>query len=533
VYNYKDLESMYFTQNELINSSDTFLLSKLLNKHYTSIINRLDGIFSFAYYKSNENKVLLVVDPLGVKPLYYRRDNNRICFSSDFKLLMQNKFTEDMLEPIGVTSFFALRYSTGSKTVINGIHKLRPGEYIEIANESIKKTKYWKPVFDVNYSRKNNEWCDLLDDAFQSSLNDQYAKNLLSAVMLSGGFDSSSLVGGFKHLKKHISSFSCYYNYDKQITLPTENHNFSVVNHTTDESQFAEQVFRRFDTNHFSYQITIDDLYKFSSHIINMGEPMASIDAFGHFCLASQIPNEYKVVYSGVGNDELYGGYTDIYFGKHGYLLNREMGGIDYIRSLSDPQSQLLDLLDCLVPEMINIEYMVNEFDCYLNDFKYGKNEKINRSALMFLTAGDLPWWELKQADAMYMAFGIEVRVPFLSKKLVDLALQIPSIMKYRPGEDKVILKQALSRYVPNDVIKRAKCPSLGFPIEMFRSPWFENLLKEQLNKNYACFKKNAVKKKLEKVKGRSILQYYDLCYRYVIFSLWLDMAISGKLFYE
>jgi asparagine synthase (glutamine-hydrolysing) len=533
LYNHRALRrDLEVTGVEFRTSSDAEVALQALVRWQADALRRFEGIFSCAFFDSHTSELLLAVDPLGVKPLYYCESATAIEFCSDFRGLLPARLDEGDIDVDGLSAYLALRYVPGAKTIVRGVYKLQPGTFLRWRDGALMQHAYWQPSFAPDHARCSKEWVPLLRETFCKSVTTQWQSDVDNAVLLSGGFDSSAIVGALSAAGITPRTYSCSFGQEGKgkESLPQRNHEFGVVNSYTTEAEYARLVAKHFGTAHTHCEIDLADVEAdFVQMVRAMGEPMASIDALGHFILAKKIDRNVKVLLNGVGSDELFGGYTDIYFGRHGRHLRQGLAPIDYIRMLCSPDSHCTPLVDSLETCHRSLAYAESEFQraLMLSPALKHEGELINETALVFMMAADLPWWELKQADAVYMAASHEVRVPYLSADMVALACQIPSHLKYKPDREKRVLKAALASFVPRPVLSRAKCPSLGLPVRALTSTWFRKLLHQAVDRPPGFFDTARLRGICNATGSRDILDHQ---YRLVVLNTWWQLACAGEL---
>ena len=453
---------------------DTEVVLNALERWGQEAFLRFNGIFAVACYDSNSKELMLACDRFAVKPLYVGLTEAEILFCSDFGALIRAIGPPLALDEDGVASFCALRYVPGRRTVVKNVSKLLPGEVVRFRRgREVSRTRFWRPSFDVQ-EMSTADAVARVTDAIGTAVRRQTVGDAAYGVLLSGGVDSAGIIVNIADSVR-VRAFTAVYGDGLPSVVPGDSADrFPVMHDHTDESGYARLVASHCNASLKEVRLTLGDLEcSFDAMVRAMGEPMASIDAIGHFCLASAIDSDIKFLLSGVGADEIFGGYVELYFGSNGRLLKNPVSPHDYIKIVGTPDHLDLGFMSILDAPYQSVEYAEDWFaDCIGDGFPPG--ERLNETLKLFVAGADLPYWELKQADAMYMAFSKEVRVPFLDNDLFELASSLSSSLKWADSREKFILREALRPLLPKAVIDRKKFPSLGTPIRFYGRPWFK-----------------------------------------------------------
>jgi len=485
IYNYKELKS-HLVGIEWQSSSDTEVLLHLLIQMGKSCLNMLNGFFSLAFYDKEEDYLLIARDRFGIKPLHYHQNNQFLVFASEMKALLRYPI-ERKLNHESLYWYLKLTYLPHDRSMVEGVKKLLPGRYLEMRNSKVVVNPFFNleahPVSDLSFQNAQKETVRLLEQSVQRRM----VSDVPLGAFLSGGTDSSAVVSLASKFNKNLNTFSIGY----------KDHTFF------DETNFAELVAKKFQTNHTTFSLTNEDLLESLDSVVNyLGEPFADSSAIPTYILSQKVSQSMKVALSGDGADELFGGYYKHLAYSNSLKQNfsnsviKGLGGLasrvpqsrsSKIGNLARRISKYSELLK-LSPS--NKYWMLASFyqnpnDLLTNPFKASSNlkEEIIDSELSSLNSFldvdlklVLPGDMLTKVDLMSMANSLEVRVPFLDKDLVAFARSLPDHFKVSKNQRKKVLQDAFEHILPQELHHRSK---KGFEVPMLS--WLRNELHEDL----------------------------------------------------
>lgn len=474
IYNYIELSEEVKAKGLKLNTnSDTEILLKLYQIYGINFLNKLNGMFSFAIYDKKKELFFLVRDRIGIKPLHYQFFNNRLIFSSEIKSLIKALDNKPNISYKAINQFLSFNHVIAPDTIFENVLQLLPGHFIKIRKNKFEVNKWW----DINNSKPNTDKSeDEWQHDFFNLLNDAVKIRLRSDVpygaFLSGGVDSSTIVGLMtKYSPNKVQTFSIGFK-DKRF----------------DESQYANQASKRFDTIHTSEQVDDDILSFWLEVAYSLEQPHGDVSFLPTYKVSELASKKVKVVLTGDGGDELFGGYDkylslDISKGaSENYWKINSLFNDSKRRLLLSNTSKIYDYFD---EPKLHIEELLKE----VGDF-----DLLNK--LLFLdTKILLPNNNLVKPDRMGMAYSIEARTPFLDYRMVELAFSMPSKYKIKNNETKYIYKKAVKDLIGRKLAYRKK--------QMFTVPigdWFyqkkrklcENRI-ELLLKYFDIFNKNYI----------------------------------------
>jgi asparagine synthase (glutamine-hydrolysing) len=527
IYNFASLknELSQSSQNNLKSKSDTEVLLYLLIEFGVDIIPKLNGMFAFIFYDSVKNEVIFCRDRLGIKPLYYYLEGKKIVIASDIRSFMALPGFDKRLDAAALTAFINLRFIPAPNTIFTSIKKLIPGTYVKmiLGDDHITPTSYWTPK--CHFTDKTEE--DLLEimegkirDAVQHSMTGEAEVG----VLLSGGLDSSAVYLYAKKFLKKLQVFTCDYSVSEANATPTPNSSTDLIHNQSSERQFAQLMTDQEGDFLNTIQINLTDIREvFDNMIWDMGEPMASTDAIGHYLLAKNLPKDVKVALSGIGADELLGGYVHMFL-DGGDFLNKKRSPYEYLTKFANPGHENSLVSGVLSKKYRNEEALIGSVSEGMNQFDIDTypQEGINYH-MFFELLFDLPGWELAQADSLYMAFSKEVRPVFLENDFVDFCMSLPAEFKFREGIEKYLFKKALAKVLPDEIVSRKKLPSLGTPLQVFKSAWFEEKYTLALRNEFDILDSDYLLK-------NDLDIDFDIKYRIVVLDTWLRMMHSATL---
>lgn len=440
IYNYKELRrELQEMGHRFFSNGDTEVILKAYHQWGPSCVTRFNGMFAFCILHRDSGRLFLARDRLGIKPLYYTQNAEVFGFASTLPALLTLDHVDTRIDPVALNYFLTFHSVVPPPhTMISGIRKLPPANTMVVEPDGRVRTHcYW----ELNFKSRRDKpcldeaaWQQQLRDAIEASVRRRLVADVPVGVLLSGGLDSSLLVGLLADAGQYgLNTFSIGFE--------------AAGGETGDEFQYSDLIAEHFGTCHHKIQVSTDRLLPALDQSIHaMSEPMVSHDCIGFYLLSQEVSRHVKVVQSGQGADEVFGGY-------HWYppLMESTAPVEDYRRVFFDCDYELYksivhadfwhgDLSSALVEEFFHRQGDMAAID---------KALKLDTTVMLV----DDP---VKRVDNMTMAFGLEARVPFLDHLLVELAARIPAELKIRKG-GKYILKQVARDLIPADIIDRPK----------------------------------------------------------------------------
>lgn len=484
IYNFKYLKDFLCIKgHKFYTNTDTEIIVHLYEEYGEGFVTYLSGVFALALYDRNKDKLIIVRDRLGVKPLYYSLQQNVLFFASEIKCILGCSAVKRQLNNAIMGSYLSFRYVPGEQTFFNDIFKLMPGHYLVFSNNNLKLKQYWNLKHNFGFYEKPEVfYTDNIYSLLNTSVKDRLMSDVPLGIFLSGGLDSSIVLALASKLSRdRLKTFSIAFE------KPDVKTHWSEFN----ELFYAKSTAEFYGTEHYEYTIRRKEVIDNLNNIIwYLDEPLGDPTAIPLYFISKLAKSHVKVVLSGEGSDEIFAGY-EIY--KEPSIVNKYNAIPNFLRrGLIEPIVEMMpfsfgkDFLkrskqnlknrykgvgktfrDDEIMRLLNLdycEYIVNPMieDYISSIFKVTElSDEVNQM-LYFDQKVWLPDDVLMKSDKISMAHSLEMRVPFLDYKVVQFALNIPSKLKYRGNCEKYILKQAFKDILPEFVLKRQK---MGFPV--------------------------------------------------------------------
>jgi len=465
IYNFRDLRRTLDAKGyRFFSDCDTEVILKAYHAWGPHCVERFYGMFAFAIWERDSGRVVLARDRLGIKPLYLAATTGGLRFASTLPALIAAGGVDTTIDQQALHHYMSFHAVVPAPlTILEGVRKLAPATILTIEPDGTRREEtYW--TLTVGARREDRaistaEWREAVLATLTTAVERRRVADVPVGVLLSGGLDSSLVVallaeaGAATDLKTFSIGFE------------------RVGDVVGDEFRYSDLIARKYATDHHRIRIDRDRaLSALPGAIAAMSEPMVSHDAIGFYLLAAEVARHVKVVQSGQGADEIFGGY-------HWYppLMRANDAVAEYARVYFDRDHA--EMGEALEPRLMNGDYsreFVERFFARAGGARPIDNVLALDTQIMLV---DDP---VKRVDNMTMAFGLEARVPFLDHELVELAARIPADLKVRDG-GKWILKEAARAVVPAEVIDR---PKGYFPVpalKYLRGP-FLDFVRDTLN---------------------------------------------------
>jgi asparagine synthase (glutamine-hydrolysing) len=478
IYNYIELTKDLIERGHKFSTrSDTEAIVHLYEEMGIRCLTRLNGMFALAIWDQRTGELFVARDRLGVKPLYYADGPEYFAFASEIKALTACPFIDRSLDYDAFSEYLTLMYIRAPRTPFLSIRKLLPGHYLRVAVSDVSVHQWWDlnqhcDTQSISFEDASQRVLELLEDAVRIRLR----SDVPVGAFLSGGIDSSGITGlAAKHLAQPLNTYSVGFN-----------------GLGFDELGYARTVADSFGTNHHETTVTASDAIEHLPLLVwHLDEPLADSAIVPTYLVSKFAVQNLRVMLSGLGGDELFGGYIRYFDGYPiEHLYRRLPAGIRsrILTPIAANMSPLVgsalrlndmapsrrylgrisifpaSLTDTLVeyPSSVDIQ---DEFD------RYSGEDSVNR--LMFVDALTyLPDDVLHITDRMSMSVSLEVRTPFLDYRLVEFAASLPSSFKIGipRREWKRCLKHAMRNMLPPQILDRPK-HGFGAPV----TEWMRN----------------------------------------------------------
>jgi asparagine synthase (glutamine-hydrolysing) len=458
IYNYRELRTeLQALGYQFFSEGDSEVILKSYHAWGDQCVTRFKGMFAFAIWDLRSGQLFLARDRFGIKPLYLNQTGHRLRFASSLPALLAGGGVDTTLDTTALHHHFTLHTVVPApRTVLKGVRKLPPASSLRLDPDgTLTEQVYWsldatrpeKPLSEAQWLAATREQLAL------SVKRRLLAADVPVGVLLSGGLDSSLLVGLLADQVNDLRTFSIGF---EDVGAGSEK---------ADEFEYSDQVADYFHTRHHQYSIPNHEvMQRLPEAIAQMTEPMVSHDVIAFYLLSERVSKDVKVVMSGQGADEVFGGY--FWYPKMGaakgtplerfsqYYFDRDHA--EYLQMIT-PAFQVGDVTS----ELIANELAKPNADEFL--------DQVWRLDATTLIVDD----PVKRVDNMPMAWGLEVRTPFLDHELVELAAHMPPALKLKEG-GKFPLKAISRGLIPDSVIDR---PKGYFPVpalKYVRGPFLE-----------------------------------------------------------
>ncbi len=441
IYNYRELRKELRGRGyHFFSDGDSEVILKAWAAWGPDCVQRLHGMFAFAIWDAAAHELFLARDRLGIKPLYLTRDDTRLRFASNSQALVAAGGIGSAIDPVALHHQFTLHgVVPAPRTILQDVRKLGPAHWMRIgADGRLQAKRYWDfPATRPDPELGEGEWLSAIHDSLRSAVRKRNAiADVPVGVLLSGGLDSSLLVAllaeaGVSDLRTFSVGFE---------DAPEEIGN---------EFVYSDQVVERYRTKHRRIHIANSEVLRRLPEAVDaMAEPMFGQDAVAFFLLAEQVSREIKVVQSGQGADEVFGGYfwyARMRSDREGTAVQRfarhyfDRDHNEYLKMVCAPYRGA-DYTSETIADLLSAP----QADSFL--------DSVLHMDVTTLIVDD----PVKRVDNMTMAWGLEARVPFLDHELVELAARCPPDLKLREG-GKFPLKAMARGLLPDSVIDRPK----------------------------------------------------------------------------
>lgn len=496
LYNFLEIRTDLQARGHVFQTdSDTEVVLHAYEEWREHCLARFNGMFAFAIWDIRLQKLFLARDRIGEKPLYYYQDHNRLVFASEIKAILTNPYVPRVLNERGLINYLTFGYAIAPNTIYKSIYKLLPAHYMVVTDGHVSTACYWNlgdeaekdDITLLTEEEIAERLFELLDDSVQRRM----IADVPVGAFLSGGIDSSAVIALMKrHASDKVKAFSIGFD------VP------GMFNELPD----AERVATYLNVEHYKYIAQADELLQALRLLVyHYDEPFADVAGFPLYVLSRFASQEVKVVLTGDGGDELFGGYgryqkdaqVACYQRFPGILQKSLPAAVGLFPSLSnyqiplenlavsDPALRYLSWLSVFSPNMLtnlltpDILVAAEGYDArsaiahYFYEGEALGLDTINRYMYLDLKSR-LPDAFMEKTDKATMACSLEARLPLLDPRIVEFAFQIPSRRKIRNKQSKYILKKAIARILPENVMAKQK---QGFAVPI--SLWLRGPLRE------------------------------------------------------
>ena len=467
IYNFQALTAeLQAAGHTFATRSDTEVLLHGYEEWGKGMLDRLRGMFTFALWDRKAETLFLARDHFGIKPLYYyQNEEGELLFGSEIKSFLDHPGFHKALNEDQLSLYLSYQYSPGEDTFFRGVKKLLPAHCLTWQGGEIKIERYWQPAFTPDEGPSLAEWEQAIADAMTESVAAHKIADVEVGSFLSSGVDSSYMAALAK--------------VDKTFTV-------GFANKQYDETDYAKEFSAHIGVKNYAYRITPEEYWANLGRIqYHMDEPLADAASVALYFVNREAAKQVKVCLSGEGADEFFGGYniykepfTVSWYDKLPLWLRRAVGaaasvlppvpGVNFLVRRGRPLEERYIGNTNLMGERRKRQLLKNYTGRILpTDLSRPYFEQTRgQDAVTRMEYCDLNLWMvgdiLLKADKMSMANSLELRVPFLDRKVFDLACRIPTSCKVSAAQTKIAMRGAAEKTIPPKTADKKK---LGFPV--------------------------------------------------------------------
>lgn len=467
IYNYKDLRADLVKKGHTFaNNSDTEVLIHAYEEYGKDMLNMLRGMFAFVIWDKKNETLFGARDYFGIKPFYYALIDGHFVFASEIKSILEFPLYKKEVNKIALENYLTFQYSVLEETFFKGIFKLMPSHCFTFHNGELNIERYWEPTFEADENATLEELVENIDNAMHDSVEHHKISDVEVGSFLSSGVDSSYVAATFNGDK----TFTVGFDYEKY-----------------NEIDYAKSLSEKIKIDNYNKLISTEEYWNAIGKIqYHMDEPLADPAAIALYFVSQTAAKHVKVALSGEGADEFFGGYNIYHepislapikkipapirkgMGKVASAIPFKVKGKNYIiRGSKTLQERFIGnafmfneaerekILKAPTGNYPHTELTKPFYDKVADQDEVTQMQYID---INFWLIGDI----LLKADKMSMAHSLEVRVPFLDKKVFEVARTIPTRYKVNKENTKYAMRLAANRYLPDMVAEKKK---LGFPV--------------------------------------------------------------------
>jgi len=535
IYNYRELRrDLTVRGHRFRTDSDCESIVHLYEQYGEDCVGHLDGMFAFALWDSRQQTLLLARDRFGIKPLYLGWLKNGLCFASELTAITQSGLLEKQIDPQALYAYLAFSYVPAPQSIFRNVEKVRPSERVIFGNGRLQRNNYWQRGA-MTVPRRKQDAIQELSWRLEESVRAHMVSDVPVAAFLSGGVDSSIVVAlARKHAE--IETFCA-----------------SFPGTGVDEAPVARCVAKHLGTRHHEIAIEFDPARLVHEAVGFMDEPFADSSALPTYAVCRAVRQVAKVVLSGDGGDEVFGGYTGRYRvaglkatlpypSQLGRLLRRVPPWRNGKRSSTPEMLELAALSDSeryIIERQITTPVqraalfgnsLAGLYEPRLRQVAdhalavNGSTHPVTKALWMDISTS-LSDDMLTKVDRMSMAHGLEVRLPLLDHRLVEFVLSLPPgwLVGPLPTEGKRILRELVRPMLPEGILNR---PKHGFviPLNDWIRRFLGRMLTERIESGSSRISRYLDQQAIAELLNRPVgIQSREDLYALLILELWLE----------
>jgi len=475
IYNFEDLRDELGSRGHRFRTrADTEVLVHLWEEHGSEMVQHLNGMFAFCIHDRRTRETFIVRDRLGIKPLFYSLDDDRLIFASEIAVLLRHEAVRGEVDPAALTELFCLQFVSGSGTVYRDVMKLPPGHSMHVRDGELTVRRWYgipEPVPDT--AAGLDARAEELRQLLRSSVDYRKNSDVPLGTFLSGGIDSTVITGVLASLVDGpVETFSVGFE--------------GAAGH--DEREYARTASQHYRTNHHELLVSPVDIAEHLPRLIeHLAEPVMDPALIPTYLLSRFAREKVTVVLSGEGADELFGGYKrylyQARYGWVGHLPGARQAGRGALGSWlprrveqalgamaeDDPARSHLEWASVVGSRIASALFDRDAFNAYgqriADHYAAYFGGELNLADTLRADQSEwLPHNLLAKVDRASMAVSLEARVPFLDHRLVEWAATLPDEMRIHGGVTKVVLREAYRDVLPPSIVRRDK---MGFDLPL------------------------------------------------------------------
>jgi asparagine synthase (glutamine-hydrolysing) len=456
IYNFRELRKNLLRKGHRFETqSDTEVIIHAYEEYGQECVHYLRGMFAFAIWDAKKKELFLARDRMGIKPLFYYWDGRKFLFASEIKSILQDSTISDEIDLLALDDYLTYQYIPAPKTIFKWITKLLPGNSLTVSDRLLREREYWDLVFEPKDGISEADYAAGLLDKLHESVALHLVSDVPLGAFLSGGLDSSAVVGVMAGLLDNPVN---------TVSIGFHEAEFNELPH-------ARLVAQRFQTRSYEKIVEANDFNILDTLVWHFDEPLADPAMIPNYYVSQLARERMTVCLSGDGGDENFAGYS------------RFLNFIENFANLPlSAEKSYFNTKSCFTHEMKRLLYL-DPLRKALQDYDpFSMMKSYFDRARGWDSLSRIQYVEIKtyliddilvKVDRTSMAHGLEVRVPLLDHELVEYVASIPSRYKLQNGEGKYILKKALRNILPSQILDRRK---MGFLVPLDK--WFREELK-------------------------------------------------------
>lgn len=536
IYNFKELRQILEkSTHKFYTNSDTEVILHAYEEWGEKCVERFRGQFAFCIYDSKKERLFLARDHMGLKPLYYYFNGNKLIFASEIKSILCHNIKRKVNKR-AINLLLSLKYVPSELTLFKGIYKLPPASYLifDLLIKKIKVKKYWNFNFKTIISRTTDELKTELKNLIEESVKVRLLSDVPIGAFLSGGIDSTAIVGFMtKFLDEPVKTFSLYFEEGAPIN----------------EQRYSRLAVEYYNTDHTEMVIKSTSYKILPKLVWHLDDLITDAAIIPIYLMAKSARKKMSVALTGDGADEIFAGYSVFYknhivqypkffprrpldsimkFYNHfpsnkvrlflSYLNKSKTEEDSYIRNLLTMYN--IDKPDIFPYKVDNVEEMIKK--------TFVKNLDIVNQFTNWDLKYQIPNQYNMKIDKMTMAASLEARTPFLDYKIVKWAASIPPQLKLKKNIEKYILRLAVKDIVPPEILKRKKT-AFGTPMNLWLKTGMKEVSSEildRLTKRSDIIKPSYIKS----IKKNRFIKYYQTrVWNLIMLELWYETFIENN----